>query len=73
MPHLTRAEREARGKAARKEVPRSSHALYEPAVGRTDPIELLEFAQLYAEQNQRDYQALVSAVDSGRISAETGL
>jgi uncharacterized protein (DUF2252 family) len=42
VPHLTVAERLARGKAARSEVPRSSHALYEQAAGRPDPIELLE-------------------------------
>jgi hypothetical protein len=36
------AERAARGKAARSEVPRSSHAAYEPAAGRGDRIELLE-------------------------------
>ena len=42
VPHLTVAEREARGKAARKEVPRSSHALYEPPAGRADPVKLLE-------------------------------
>ncbi len=32
----------ARGKAARAEVPRSSHAVFEPAADRPDPIELLE-------------------------------
>jgi uncharacterized protein (DUF2252 family) len=42
VPHLTVAERVARGKAARAEVPRSSHAVFEPAAHRTDPIELLE-------------------------------
>ncbi len=42
VPHLTVAERVARGKAARAEVPRSSHAIFEPAAHRTDPIELLE-------------------------------
>ncbi|MFL5876049.1 MAG: DUF2252 domain-containing protein [Solirubrobacteraceae bacterium] len=36
------AERVARGRAARKEVPRSAHALFEPASGRADPVELLE-------------------------------
>ena len=41
-PHLTVAERVARGKAARGEVPRSSHAVFEPASHRVDPIELLE-------------------------------
>ncbi len=42
VPHLTVAERVARGKAARSEVPRSSHATFEPAPDRADPIELLE-------------------------------
>jgi uncharacterized protein (DUF2252 family) len=42
VPHLTVAERAARGKAARAEVPRSSHAVFEPAAHRPDPIELLE-------------------------------
>ena len=30
VPHLSVAERVARGKAARAEVPRASHALFEP-------------------------------------------
>jgi uncharacterized protein (DUF2252 family) len=34
---------------------------------------ILAFSHAYAEQNQRDYQALVAAVESGRIAAETGL
>jgi uncharacterized protein (DUF2252 family) len=42
VEHLTTAERAARGKAARKEVPRSSHAVFEPARDRPDPIALLE-------------------------------
>src|SRR5947209_3250553 len=42
VPHLSVAERIARGKAARKEVPRASHAVFEPAPGRGDPVELLE-------------------------------
>src|SRR5437764_9083048 len=42
VPHASVAERAARGKEARAEVPRSSHAAYEPAPGRPDPIELLE-------------------------------
>jgi uncharacterized protein (DUF2252 family) len=41
-PHLSVAERITRGKAARAEVPRSSHAAFEPAPRRADPIELLE-------------------------------
>jgi uncharacterized protein (DUF2252 family) len=42
VPHLSVAERTARGKAARAEVPRSSHAAFEPSSARLDPIELLE-------------------------------
>jgi uncharacterized protein (DUF2252 family) len=42
VPHLSVPERVARGKAARAEVPRSSHAVFEPAAARPDPIELLQ-------------------------------
>ena len=42
VPHLSVAEHVARGRAARREVPRSSHGAYEPAPHRADPIELLE-------------------------------
>jgi uncharacterized protein (DUF2252 family) len=42
VPHPSVAERTARGKAARKEVPRSSHGEFEPAAHRPDPIKLLE-------------------------------
>jgi uncharacterized protein (DUF2252 family) len=41
-PYLSVADRIARGKEARAEVPRSSHALYEPAANRPDPVALLE-------------------------------
>ncbi len=42
VPHLSAAERVARGKAARNEVPRAGHALFEPLSTRADPVELLE-------------------------------
>src|SRR4051812_12854392 len=42
VEHPTRAERAARGKAARAEVPRSSHAEWEPAPGRRHPVDVLE-------------------------------
>jgi uncharacterized protein (DUF2252 family) len=42
VPHATVSERAARGKAARAEVPLSSHAIFDPAPARPDPIELLE-------------------------------
>ena len=41
VPHFTRAERAARGKAARAEVPRSSHAEIDFPEAR-DPVALLE-------------------------------
>jgi uncharacterized protein (DUF2252 family) len=42
VPHLSVAERVARGRMARAEVPRSSHAEYTPAPHRQDPVALLE-------------------------------
>jgi uncharacterized protein (DUF2252 family) len=32
---------------------------------------LVEFSEAYADQNERDYQALVQAVESGRVQAES--
>ncbi len=34
---------------------------------------VLDFCRSYAEQNDRDYRALVGAVDSGRLVAQTGI
>jgi hypothetical protein len=34
---------------------------------------LASFAEAYADQNERDYEALGAAVRSGRIAAETGV
>jgi uncharacterized protein (DUF2252 family) len=42
VPHLTPAERLARGRAARQEVPRSAHGTWEPAPLRPSPVDLLE-------------------------------
>src|SRR3954465_1346302 len=42
VEHPTTAERTARGKAARAEVPRSAHAGWEPPRDRPNPVELLE-------------------------------
>ena len=38
---MTPAERKVRGKAARAEVPRESHAQWEPPADRADPVDLL--------------------------------
>jgi uncharacterized protein (DUF2252 family) len=40
--HFTPAERAARGKAARQELPRSRHGAWEAAPQRRDPVDLLE-------------------------------
>jgi uncharacterized protein (DUF2252 family) len=42
LAHLTLAEREARGKDARTQVPRESHAVFDPAADRPDPLALLQ-------------------------------
>jgi uncharacterized protein (DUF2252 family) len=44
-------------------------------LGSSDTFDqaILAFAQAYAEQNDRDYQALQAAARSGRIVAETGV
>ena len=39
---LSSAERVERGKAARAEVPRDSHAVFDPPPDRPDPLTLLE-------------------------------
>ncbi len=33
---------------------------------------IVEFSHAYAEQNERDYQKLVAAVESGQITAQVG-
>ncbi|MFN8164158.1 MAG: DUF2252 domain-containing protein [Solirubrobacterales bacterium] len=42
VEHPTVDERIERGRAVRKEVPRSSHSAWEPAADRRDPVDLLE-------------------------------
>ena len=69
VPHLSVAERVARGKAARVQVPRATHAAFEPSPTQADPVELLEFSKAYAEQNERDFRRLAAAADSGELVA----
>jgi uncharacterized protein (DUF2252 family) len=44
-------------------------------LGNSDSFDraIVEFSKAYADQNERDYQALSEAVRSGRIDAQTGL
>ena len=44
-------------------------------IGKNDtfPEAIGDFAVAYADQTERDYQALVEAVESGRIDAQTGI
>src|SRR5262249_26710162 len=53
VEHFTLAERVARGKAARAEVPRKAHAEWEPPHVRVDPVALLE------EQSESRVEELV--------------
>ena len=43
-------------------------------LGKSDAFDraIADFATAYADQNERDYQALVDAVESGRLEAQTG-
>ena len=41
--------------------------------GHTFDRAIVEFSTAYADQNERDYQALAAAVEAGRIEAQTGL
>ena len=44
-------------------------------LGKSDRFEesIADFAEAYAAQNDADYQALMAAIDSGRLEAELGL
>ena len=44
-------------------------------LGTSDAFDraIAEFSVAYADQNERDYEALVAAVGSGRLAAQTGL
>ena len=44
-------------------------------LGNSDTFDraIADFSAAYADQNERDYQALVDAVGSGRLEAQTGL
>ena len=64
-------KRVARGEAARAQVPRATHAAFEPSPTRADPVELLDFSKACAEQNERDFRRLDAAVDSGELVART--
>jgi hypothetical protein len=44
-------------------------------LGKTDAFDsaIADFSSAYADQNERDYQAVTKAVKSGRLTAQTGL
>jgi sugar/nucleoside kinase (ribokinase family) len=37
------------------------------------PEAMVEYAEAYADQNERDYQAFLDAIKTGRLDAESGL
>ena len=41
--------------------------------GDTFDRAITEFSAAYADQNERDYQAFTQAVNSGRLTAQTGV
>lgn len=41
--------------------------------GDTFDRAVAEFAESYADQNERDHRAFVEAIDAGRLAAESGL
>ena len=43
------------------------------AAAAPSTVSLAEFAVSYADQNERDYEAIKKAVASGRIKAEVGI
>ena len=44
-------------------------------LGKKDTFDqaIADFSEAYADQNERDYEAMVAAVDSGRLAAEEGV
>jgi uncharacterized protein DUF2252 len=44
-------------------------------LGRSDVFDqaMVAFAETYADQNERDYDTLEKAIESGRVEVETGL
>jgi hypothetical protein len=41
--------------------------------GKTLANAIADFADAYADQTEQDHQALVEAIESGRVTAETGI
>jgi Uncharacterized protein conserved in bacteria (DUF2252) len=66
-------ERTANGRAARSTISRDAIAIaaYRGSKDSFDPA-MAEFAESYADQNERDHRALLDAIESGRVAAEIG-
>jgi hypothetical protein len=87
--HPTPGERAERGKRPRQASPRSCRAGWSPdqrarsgdavalsatlGTGTVLDETLAEFAVTYADQNEVDHRALVTAIADGRIVAESGI
>jgi hypothetical protein len=66
VPHLTFEERVARARPRPRRSPRPSHDdVFDRAIA--------DFAESYADQNERDHQALLDTVKIDRIQAQTGV
>ena len=65
----------AAGRSRRRTPARATRSRSSSYLGTSDVFDkaMAVFAETYADQNERDYDALKQAVDSGRVKAETGL
>ena len=71
--HAVRAA--LRGDAGRAHARRGDRIAIAAYLGSGDAFDraIADFSAVYAEQNERDYEAFVGAVKSGRLIAESGL
>jgi hypothetical protein len=74
---MTASGREVRheGTQARREEHREGAVVIAEYMGETDTFDraIVNFAKRYAEQNDHDYDALLHAVESGRLRSERGV
>jgi hypothetical protein len=75
VPALTQYARLCAATLARAHARTGDRIAIASYLGKQDTFDraLADFATAYADQNERDYQALLEAVRSGRVQAQTGL
>jgi uncharacterized protein (DUF2252 family) len=75
VERLTRYASMCAATLARAHARSSDPAAIAGYLGKKDTFDeaVADFAERYADQNERDYERLTDAIDSGRIEAETGI